>query len=89
MDEWVVVSLPEIFTKEQLKELMKLVEDKKKRKINPLSTEYIKNLKELFGKWERELIEKGIYPDYLVYAVAFTISKNPELFLFKLKQAAT
>jgi hypothetical protein len=80
------VSLEEILTKEQLKELRNLVEEKKKKKVNPLSPEYTMQLKELFRKYEKELLKKGVLPDYLAYAVAFRISQNPELFLAKLKQ---
>jgi hypothetical protein len=86
MAEWREVGLEEILTKEQLKELKELVEEMKAKKVEPFSLEYTKRLRELLKKWEKELMEKEIHPDFLAYAISFKIYQNPEAFLIKLKQ---
>lgn len=70
-----VKELGEILTEEQIEELIKLV--KSKREVEPTSFEFTKELRELFKKYEKELLAKEIYPDYLAYAVAFALSKLP------------
>lgn len=79
--------LSEILNKEQLKELKKLINELEKKKIKPLDVEYVKSLRELFKKYESDLIAKKVLPDYLAYAIAFKISQNPELFKIKLENA--
>jgi hypothetical protein len=76
LEEVRVVRLSEILTKNQIDELIDLV--KKKKGIDPTSFEFTKELKELFKKYEKHFLERGILPDYLAYAVAFQLSKIPE-----------
>lgn len=75
MEEVRYLRLSEILTEDQIKELIRLVKEKKK--IEPTSFEFTTQLRELFKKYEKELLEKGILPDYLAYAVAFLLSKFP------------
>jgi hypothetical protein len=80
-------SLDQLFTKEQLKEVKKLIEENKKRKLKPYDSEYTRRLRELFRKWDSQLMQKGVLPDYLAYAVAYKISQNPEAFTSALNLA--
>jgi|GEM_PF-3034163 len=66
-------SLEEIFTKEQAKELKKILKEAKEKKRDPL--ELVDVFKQLFSKWEQDLMAKEIYPDYLAYAFSFVLSK--------------
>lgn len=70
-EDWRALSLQEIFTKEQRKELKKFLKDKKD--IPPL--ELSRELKPLFKKWEKDLLAKGILPDFLAYAFAYQLSR--------------
>jgi hypothetical protein len=72
-----IVRISEILTKNQIDELIELV--KKKKGIEPTSLEFTKELKELFRKHEKYLLERGILPDYIAYAIAFQLSKIPEV----------
>jgi hypothetical protein len=66
MSEWKTISLLELFTKDEKKEIKKfLIENKGKSPY-----ELTGKLKELFGKWRNELEAKGILSDYLAYAFA-------------------
>lgn len=67
--------LSEILTPEQIKEITRFVKENKS--LEPTSLEFTKKLKELLRKWEKELMEKGIYPDYLAYAISYLLSKYP------------
>lgn len=86
VEEWRQATIEQILTKPQLKELKRLIIENKKKGLKPLDTEYTNSLKELFKKYEKDLLAKEILPDYLAYAVAHLISKNQEVFLAKLKQ---
>ncbi|MFQ6056163.1 MAG: hypothetical protein ACE5KE_00340 [Methanosarcinales archaeon] len=66
-----VVSIRDILTKEQINELEKFL--KKKKSTPPL--ELTQDFKKLFRKWEKELKEKGVLPDYLAYVIAWYVDK--------------
>lgn len=68
-----LVKLSDIFNREQAKELKKILEEAKRKKRDPL--ELTDEFKQLFSKWESDLIAKEILPDYLAYAFAFVLSK--------------
>ncbi len=70
--------LSEKLTSEQIKELRETVKELRKKKIAPLDPEFTKALKELFRKYESELIKKEIHPDYLAYMVSFILSNLPQ-----------
>lgn len=69
-----LVKLSDIFNREQAKELKKVLEEAKRRKRDPL--ELTDEFKQIFSKWESDLIAKEILPDYLAYAFAFVLSKT-------------
>jgi len=83
---FMTVQIEDILTKEQLKELKKVIQENNKLKIKPLDTKYTESLKALFNKYRKQLIEKGVLPEYLAYAIGYKISQNPEVFMEKLKQ---
>jgi hypothetical protein len=79
-EEMVVTTLDKILTKDQLKQVKKVIEQNEKKKIKPSDMEYSNSLKELFKKWHDQLLEKGVLPDFLAYWMTYTISKNPMKF---------
>lgn len=83
----VPTTLDTLLTKEQLKELKKLVERNEKRKLKPDSIEYGNSLKDFFRKYHKELVKKGVLPDYLAYWLSYRISMNPEAFKQQLGMA--
>jgi hypothetical protein len=70
-ETWASVTLDIIFTKEQRKELKNFLIGKKG--TDPM--ELTEELKTLFRKWEKDLLEKGILPDYLAYAITYQLSR--------------
>jgi len=68
---WRELSVREIFNKDQRKELSKFLKEKKDKPPLELTDDF----KTLFKKWEKDLLEKGILPDYLAYAFAYQLSR--------------
>lgn len=66
-------TLGEIFSKEQAKELKKILEEAKRKGKDPLELTDV--FRQTFAKWEKDLTAKEILPDYLAYAFAWTLSK--------------
>jgi hypothetical protein len=74
MAEMKKVSVSEIFNKEQAKELKKILEEAKRKNLDPLELTDV--LKQTFSKWEGDLLEREILPDYLAYAFAYALSQT-------------
>lgn len=87
MAEWIQKDISAILTKEQMKEVKKQIEENKKRKLNPTDSEYTRTLREMFRKWDKQLMEKGVLPDFLAYWMSYKISQNPEAFTSALSKA--
>lgn len=68
--------LGDFLTKEQLNEIKKYRKEMMKKGIKPLDVIYIKGLKTIFNKWHKQLIEQGIFPDYLAYLVSYIHSRE-------------
>jgi hypothetical protein len=66
-------TLAEIFSKEQAKELKKILEEAKRKGKDPLELTDV--FRQTFAKWEKDLTAKEILPDYLAYAFAWTLSR--------------
>ncbi len=71
MEEMRHISLDEIFDKEQRKKLKKFLKEHKGEDPMELTGKF----KEMFREWEKDLLKKGILPDYLAYAFAYQLSK--------------
>jgi hypothetical protein len=67
-------TLGEIFNKEQAKELKKILEEAKRKNLDPLELTDV--FKQTFAKWRGDLLEKEILPDYLAYAFAYVLSQT-------------
>ena len=87
MAEWIQKDISAILTKEQMKEVKKQIEINKKKKLNPTDAEYTRTLREMFRKWDKELMEKGVLPDFLAYWMSYKISQNPVAFTSALSKA--
>jgi len=74
MSEMKKVPISEIFNKEQAKELKNILEEAKRKNLDPLELTDV--FKQTFAKWEKDLLEREILPDYLAYAFAYTLSKS-------------
>jgi hypothetical protein len=68
------VPISEIFNKEQAKELKKILEEAKRKNLDPLELTDV--FKQTFAKWKGDLLEKEILPDYLAYAFAYVLSQT-------------
>lgn len=71
--EWRSLSLKEIFSRPQAKELIKFLRDRKNAKRNPM--DMTDDFKTMFRKWEHDLMKKGVLPDYLAYAFAYQLMR--------------
>jgi len=67
------LSMKEIFTRPQARELIKFLKDRKNAKRNPM--DMTGDFKTMFRKWEDDLMKKGILPDYLAYAFAYQLQR--------------
>lgn len=65
---WREVSVGNILTKEQQKEIEDFVKAKNKAKKKIIDC--ITELKKITGKWRQELLEKGMDSDFLAYTLA-------------------
>ena len=68
------MTIAEILTPKQLKEMEKVINQALKEKIDPLDPEFTKRLKVLFKPWAEELAVKEIDSDYLAYLVSYLTS---------------
>jgi hypothetical protein len=80
MEERTITTLDAILTKEQLKQVKKLIEQNEKKKIKPEDIEYATSLKELFRQWNTQLLKKGVLPDFLAFWLTYRVSQNPVAF---------
>jgi len=64
------VALNKILTPDQLEEVKRYIKKEVGMGKDPISTEFIKGLKELLGKYKETLAKKEVDSDYLAYAIA-------------------
>ncbi len=68
--------LEDFLTKEQLKHVKNYRNEMTKKGIMPLNIIYTNGLKTMFNKLHKQLIDKGIFPDYLAYIVSYIHSRE-------------
>jgi hypothetical protein len=71
--------LEDFLTKEQLNDVKNYRKEMMKKGIRPLGIIYTNGLKTMFNKLHKQLIEKGIFPDYLAYIVSYIHSREIKL----------
>jgi arginine repressor len=73
-----MVTISEILNKGQIAGLEKLIRLMKKEKIDVMSPEFSKRLKEYLGAFKEELLKKEIDSNYLAYAIVYQESMKPK-----------
>jgi hypothetical protein len=69
------MTLPEILSAPQLKELDKLLIKLRREKLDPMDPSYAQQLKDLFCPWTADLEAKGFTRMYLAHVVSYMAVK--------------
>ncbi len=71
-----IVTIGDILTESQIKEVKEYIDRQYTAGHRANETMVVAGLKEILGKWKKELAKKGIDSNYLAYAIAYEMGKQ-------------